>query len=245
MKKYIVVVISLAIIPLQCCGQSQIEDKKFEKFVGKFSTKFFPINTKRMEKKFNVDNDNLNILRDEAIKYLNRTDSSIDYFFELYDYDEDIVKGYEKMECIPSAVCKYNSKKFISLITVEGKINSDTTLIYLYTLNYNGKIIDQCIIGEQFTRENDWISTVIENEYKFKIFKYSTNFNNYTNRNGILYLIDKEKPLSRVIIEDYEISNSGKIQKKKTSEPIYLKDSVIDYKLYRANSDDPMNEYDY
>ncbi|GAB6013489.1 hypothetical protein [Viscerimonas tarda] len=242
MKKGILIIICAA-ISLQCCGQTQIQDKEFEKFVGKFSIQKFPINTKRIKKTFNVDNDKSNITKEEAIKFLNRTDESMNYSFELYDYEEGIVQGYKKMECIPGVLCKYNTNNFMCLLTLEGKINSNTTLIYLYTFDYKGKMINKCIIGEQFTMEDDWVSCIIENEQHFKVFWYSTNFDNYTNKDGTLYLIDKEKPLSKVIIEDYEILENGIIQKKQVKGPIYLKGSIVDYKFFHKDSDDPMNKY--
>lgn len=227
-------------VSLQCCGQLQIKDKDFSKFVGKFSTEDFPINTKQLKKVFNVNNDKSNVTKAEAIKFLGRTEDSMTYFFELYDYDEDMIKGYEKKECIPGVVCKYYTEKFISLVTIEGKISSDTTLMYLYTFNYNGKMIDQCVIGEQFTREDDWVGCIFENELHFKLFWYSANFCNNEQQDSV----DNEKPLTKVIIESYEISSLGKIQKKNVSKPIFLKEYVLEYKSYNAdNDDDPMNEY--
>ena len=91
MKKNILLVIC-AVVSLQCCGQSPIKNKDFAKFVEKFSIAKFPINLKKTKKVFNVDNEQANITKEEAIKFLGRTDESMTYFFELYDSDEDIIK---------------------------------------------------------------------------------------------------------------------------------------------------------
>jgi len=244
MKKYILIIMYAA-ISLQCSGQSQIQDKDFAKLVEKFPAEKFPINTKKAKKIFNVGSDKSNITKEEAIKFLNRTEESMYYFFELYDYDEDIVKGYEKLECIPGTVCKYYTKNFIALATIEGKINTDTTLIYLYTFNYEGKIIDTSVIGEKFTREDDWVGSIIEDARHFKVFWYSTNFDNYVERDGAYYVIDENQPQTVVEISDYQIDEYGKINLVKTYPKQYLKDEVIYYRTYRKNSDDPMNEYDF
>jgi hypothetical protein len=225
----------------QTVNNNHIKDEEFRQFVKKFPTMDIPINEKR-ESSPSISKDK-NILRKEAIKFLKRTDESMYYLFCHYNYDTDACK-YEKLECVPGVRFKLLTNNYIVLTVGEGKLKSDTALTTLHTFDYNGNIIDKCIVGKHFTREDDFVGFIMQDERHFQVYWYSTNFDNYNIHGSTFSVKDENGPMSKVYIEEYEILNNGKIKKIKTSDIIYLKGTMVDYRFRYNNrgylDDDPM-----
>ena len=167
-----------------------------------------------------------------------------DLLLNDYDvnFDENIV--YDNwVENLPGAIYKISEDECIALIygLVKNGTYKSTYESKMFTFSYDGKFIDSMTIRSQYTPESDCKECVFLSRKQFLIFKYIDNFENVDGKTG--RYIDFKKPLTIVEISEYIINDRGKIHFVKKLPPQYLKESVVYYREYHSNSDDPMNKY--
>ncbi|MGB9763679.1 MAG: hypothetical protein ACPLW7_06830 [Minisyncoccia bacterium] len=222
-------------------GIEKINDD-FSKFLKLFYEVKIPFNYKKELYKIDIGNLKLNeIPKNEAIYYLGFKENELYKNTIIYNYDTDEKKVINELN-LPIAHLKYAYNGFYALIYRENKgLYNDSCLVNLAIFNKEGSLIDRMVIGEQFTRENDWMSSIFIAENYFKVFKYEVNWSNVVIDGKIYKIIDEKSPKTTVTVEEYEISINGKIQKKKEFLKKYLMNDISDYKKYNPGNDDIMN----
>jgi hypothetical protein len=249
MKKAI---ISFIIFALSCSIFGQIqnayiskltEDLKYKKFLELFIETKLPFNYKKeLNRVFNESVTLKDIPEKEAMLYLDMQESELYKTRILYNYDTD-TKTIEKEIDLPVAHLKILENNYNAIIyRINTGHEDDTTLVYLKTMDYNGRSINKIIVGERFTREDDWMSFICSDQKNIKVFKYEVNWNNFKKEGQSYQIIDKEGSRTTVIITDYQIDENGKINKTQEYVQI-LKNDINDYKKYNPNTDDIMNQY--
>jgi hypothetical protein len=250
MKKICALFLGFLFLSLNSCGQNQdnsyskTNDKDFNSLLNLFVEANLPLNYKKELENVGKSIKLKRIQKLDAMKYLKMGEDELFVNNVEYNYDTD-EKTILKEENFPVAHLKYATDAFIVLIyRAAGKgYNDDSTKVYLQTLDKNGNYIDKVVIGERFTRENDWMSSVFLDTTHFKVFKYEVNWGNVQIKNNIYSIIDKDAPKTVVIVTDYEIENNGNIRKIKQYSKQYLISDILEYKKYDPNSDDIMNQY--
>jgi len=250
MKKICVLFMAFIILSLNSCGQNQnnffskSNDKNFNSLLDLFIDANFPLNYKKELDAVGKSIKLKRIPKLYAMKYLKMGEDELFVNSVKYNYDTD-EKILIKEENFPVAHFKYSTDSFIALIyRAAGKgYTNDSTKVYLQILDKNGKYIDKVVIGEQFTRENDWMSSVFLDKTHFKVFKYEINWDNVQIKNNIYSIKDKDAPKTIVIVTDYEIENNGRIIKIKEYPKQYMVNDILEYKKYNPDTDDIMNKY--
>ena len=210
-----------------CYAQSskKIEDKEFQVLLDRFRTVKPPLNYKKIVQPIS------SMTKEEAIRFFHKTEEDL-YSIEIdYGYDTDEI-SYYKEENTAGCDFKYQLNDSIYILCTREGGKLDTNKVYLSTFTLQGEIIDRCVVGEQFTYENDWISFVLLDKTHIRIFYYVDNFERKL-----------EGFFSTVYYMNYEITDEGKFIKQNKSGITYLKDYVIKYSTYKPKSDDPMNDY--
>lgn len=223
---------------------SKSNDKNFNSLLDLFIDANFPLNYKKELEAVGKSIKLKRIQKLYAMKYLKMGEDELFVNSVKYNYDTD-EKTILKEENFPVAHFKYSTDSFIALIyRAAGKgYSNDSTKVYLQTLDKNGKYIDKAIIGEQFTRENDWMSSVFLDKTHFKVFKYEVNWDNVQIKNNNYSIKDKDASKTIVLVTDYEIENDGRIRKIKEYPKQYLVNDILEYKKYNPDTDDIMNQY--
>jgi hypothetical protein len=222
---------------------SSIKDPEFRSFLNQFLPISLPLNYKiEIQRVVNKSLSLKEISAKHAIQFLQKKNEELLSYKEIYNYDAD-QKTTEQKANLPVSHFKFVSNFILICIRETKGIQEDTSIVSLYTFDFQGKKIDQLSIQEQITAESDWGSFVILNKKQLKIFNYCINYENYTKLNDTYFIKDNNKPLSVVLITDYEITNKGDFKKTKDYPLIYLKDNIEKYKTDNPKSDDPINQY--
>lgn len=221
--------------------ESKVENKDFKLFLSSFYTVEFPLNyTKETEKIIDKTVSIKRLTKNEALNYLKIPSKNLQYADIKYDYDTD-KKVVKSVENPPYAHFKHFTKDYVIVCFRHSNgPEGDSLFVYLNTFDFKGNLIDKALVGGQFTRESDWYSFFI-NESTIKVYNYGINQENFIVKNNTFKVKDKEKPLSVVSIETFEISNKGMINKVQTGDKTYLKFDLDTYKRFHSNTDDPIN----
>jgi|BioPla2DNA2_1021312.scaffolds.fasta_scaffold27250_1 hypothetical protein len=237
--------IALSNITAQRNQDENFEEKDFAQFLNQFSIVELPFNYKIELNKIQKDG--------KALEYVSFRDAELflglgkqELFANrlVYDY-ETFEKSYVKEENLPGAHLMFTTKNHVAIIYRHSQgVDSDTVYVYLGIFSKRGVLLEKKIIGEQFTREDDWISSVFLDEHHFKIFRYGLNLENYEVVNNTYQIIDEEQAKTTVVVEDYWIDESGRIKMIEKSPKQYLKDDISAYRVFNPSTDDPMNEFE-
>lgn len=238
MKTIKIILITMTMLNFVGCNaqsEKKVTDKSFQTFLNRFKTVTPPLNYKKLTTPIP------SMTKEEAIRFLHKTEE--DLVDTIQEIGEDEVIYTTQEEHTAGCDFKYllNDSIYI-LCTREGGQEDvggpfgtiDISRVYLNTFTMQGKLINKCLVGEQFTYQADWVSFVLLDKKHIRIFYYANN--------------DKRKPegfFSTVNYINYEITGKGNFIKKDKSDITYLKDSAIQYSTYKPKSDDPMNEYDF
>jgi len=243
MKKYFLAII-LNVITFNIYSQTTIKQTStFQNLIGLFPEQKLPSKYKNGK----INNNIKDINKIDALKHLHFIEDDLKMNDYDYNYDEDI-KYDNWVEILPGALGKISNKKYVTLVYALLKSPTNDLETYkalLATFTYEGAAIDSIVIRSQYTREEDWRDVVFLDNNILRIFDYKPNLENYNVKGGIYYIIDEESSQTVVEINDYQIDEYGKIILIKTYPKQYLKEFVDFYRSYHANSDDPMNEYDF
>jgi hypothetical protein len=249
MNRTIVLIILSLFFALSSINSQTDEDKNsevkgFNQFLKQFTSVELPINYKRVLSYLQKNNNSLNpISLQDAKRFLDMSNQELFAKRLVYDH-ETFEKSYVKEKNLPASHLKFNTENFVATIYRHSPgIESDTVHVYLRLFTKKGEFLDEKIIGEQFTRENDWISSVFLDENHFKLFRYRLNLDNYEIVNNSYQIKNDEKPLTLLVIEDYEIDGSGNIKMIQKSSKKYLQEDITTYKVFNPKTDDPMNKY--
>jgi hypothetical protein len=227
MKNIVILVAVICIFHVGYPQQStSITDNTFNVFLSKFKDIKPPLNYRKLK-------DNSLMTKEEAIKFLQKTEKDL-YDIEIdYNYDTDEKTEY-RVEKTAGCDFKYKLNDSIYILcTREHIVLTDTAIVYLNSFSLSGNRINKCIVGEKFTFENDYISFVLLDKYNIRVFYYAAD---WTRKNDGYF--------SSVYYVDYEITGDGHFIKKHQSNTIYLKKD-IGYYAYPFQPDDPMNKYDF
>lgn len=251
MERILIFVLSFFIISCSGWGQNRsknatnnIDKHNFNNFLNLFIDVKTPFNYKKELTKVRSGSVKLlDIPEKEAILFLDMKENDLYKTNMLYNYDTD-ERTFEKVKNLPVAHLKFPSNNFWVIIYRMNKgSDDDTTLVYLRTIDLNGKSIDKMILGEQFTKENDWMSFVFLDQNHFKVFKYEVNWANFQKKGQYYYIIDKDSPQTTVVVTDFHIDENGKIKKVKEYPKQFLKNEIFNYRKYDPDTDDIMNQY--
>jgi hypothetical protein len=173
--------------------------------------------------------------KEEAIKFLHKTEAEMIYTVEEGGESEDgeeEVDVYEE-ERMPGCDFKYKLNDSIFILCTREGGHGDTSRVYLNSFSVNGKLISKCAVGECLTLDSDFISFVLLDKRRVRVFYYEKNYSRLKDGwHSIYYYVN------------YLITDEGKFIEQDRSEISYLMKSVIRYSAYKPNSDDPMNKYD-
>ena len=230
--KFIIIAISCNVCACNAQSIKNVKDEEFNVLLNKFKTIRPPINYKKY---FQPISD---MTKEEAIRFFEKIEEDL-YYVELeYGFDTETV-SYTKMENIPGTDFKYQLNDSILILCTReailgGKI--DTILVILYSFSVDGKIIDKCIVGEQFTFSGDWVSFVLLDKHTIRVFHYERD----TTR-------EDEGYFTIVYYVEYQITDDGIFVEKHKSDPIYVTQLPRMYETFNPSTkpDDPMNKYDF
>ncbi len=157
---------------------------------------------------------------EDAIFFLNKQKSDLYYTIQDFDFDTESV-SYVQVPTFPLYQFKYIGHKYIIIGYSEEKSpDNDTSLVFISTFSLEGKIIDKCIVGDKFTREDDWMSFVLLDEHKFRVYYYEFN-KEYTLKS----LTENQHILPTIVYYiDYLIDENGRFIKGEHSPSQYLKE---------------------
>jgi hypothetical protein len=228
MKKFVTFIAIIFIVNFGYTQQpTLVTDNTFNIFLSKFKDVKPPLNYKKRAGKIPL------MTKEEAIKFLQKTENDL-YEIEIdYNYDTDERTEY-KVEKTAGCDFKYRLNDSIYILcTREHVARTDTVLVYLNSFSLNGNRMNKCVVGEKFTFENDYISFVLLDKFHIRVFYY---VKDDTRKDDGYY--------SSVYYIDYEITGEGFFTKNHQSDKTYLKRIVTNY-TYPFQSDDPMNKYDF
>lgn len=247
----LLIVVNLLLLNFNGFGQSSIgidsiagQKQNFCHFLERFTEVSVPFNYKK--ELYNVTEGKTKLIDipvEYAVSYLKLNESelyinNVDY---NYDNDETVVK---RVENLPIAHLRFSINDFDGVIYRMNKgDNGDSTFVFLVIFDLNGHFVDRVVVGERFTREDDWMSFVFLDAKHFKTFKYETNWANFRKKGQYYYAIDKNGPFTTVSVTDFIIEDTGKIKKVKENPKQFLHYRVMDYKQYNLDNDDIMNKY--
>ena len=224
-----ILITTLIICSVNSChaqGEKKTTDRDFQIFLDKFKTLNPPLNYKKLVEPIP------SMKKEEAIRFLHKTEKDLYTIEEDYGYDTDEISFY-KSENIPGCDFKYQLNDSIYILCTREGGQSDTSIVCLNSFTLEGTRIDRIMVGEKFTFENDWVSFVLLDKTHVRVFYYirnETRFEEDGYRTTAYYL-------------NYEITNVGKFIVKDKSDIIWLKNTTPLYNTYDLNSDDPMNKY--
>lgn len=222
---------------------NKIKNKEYLNFLNKFYDVELPLNYKKEVIK--IENGNIELkemMEKEAIKYLSIRNDDLYYYEEIYNYDTD-EKKVIKTKNLPVYQFRVVKDKYVLLCVRElGGLYGDTTLISLYTLGFDGKLIDNLNIKEQRTPESDWSSLYIPSIDIVNVYNYNINIENYEKTAHGMSLKNKDNSKTILKIEEFNIDPNGRFKKKKEYPILYLKEEILNYKTYSPNSDDPLSK---
>ncbi len=247
----LLIIVNLLLLSFNGFSQSNIkvnstvgQKQNFSHFLERFSEISVPFNYKK--ELYNVTEGKIRLIDipvKDAVNYL-KLDNNELYINKIdynYDNDETVVS---RVKNFPIAHLKFSLNDFEGIIyRMNTGDNSDSTFVFLVIFDLNGHFIDKIVVGERFTREDDWMSFVFLDAKHFKIFKYETNWANFRKKGQYYYAIDKNGPFTTVSVADFIIEDTGKIKKVKENPKQFLNHRVIDYEQYNADNDDIMNKY--
>jgi hypothetical protein len=244
MRRTILTFVLLSTILGTLNAQIEQKNEKYKEFLQKFIQTELPFNYKKKLSKIKHRNKPLeNISFENAKKYLGLKEDEL-FVKRLIYNNETFEKSYVEEKNLPAAHLHFKATNYDGIIyRHQLGIKSDTVYVYLRLFSKKGHFLDEKIIGEHFTRENDWISSVFLSNSHFKIFKYRINHKNYKVVNNIYHVKNEKKPKTLLKIENYQIDEQGNIHKTKKSQKKYLKKEVSYYKSYNPQSNDPMNKF--
>lgn len=223
-----ILITTLIICSVNFCnaqGEKKTTDREFQIFLDKFKTLNPPLNYKKLVEPIP------SMKKEEAIRFLHKTEKDLYTIEEDYGYDTDEISFY-KSENIPGCDFKYQLNDSIYILCTREGGQSDTSIVYLNSFTLEGTRIDRIIVGEKFTFENDWVSFVLLDKTHVRVFYY--NHNDIHKQEGYR---------STVYYVNYEITNVGNFTMKDKSDILWLKEMPTLYNIYNPNSDDPMNKY--
>ncbi len=223
-----ILITTLIICSVNFCnaqGEKKTTDREFQIFLDKFKTLNPPLNYKKLVEPIP------SMKKEEAIRFLHKTEKDLYTIEEDYGYDTDEISFY-KSENIPGCDFKYQLNDSIYILCTREGGQSDTSIVYLNSFTLEGTRIDRIIVGEKFTFENDWVSFVLLDKTHVRVFYY--NHNDIHKQEGYR---------STVYYVNYEITNVGNFTMKDKSDILWLKEMPTLYDIYNPNSDDPMNKY--
>ncbi|MFT3738447.1 MAG: hypothetical protein QM786_06790 [Breznakibacter sp.] len=248
MNRFILLAISCFISVYSAIAQVNYtkshKENDFAQFLNQFLIVGFPFNYKIELSRISKEGKTLKYISfQDAESFLGMGNQDLFTNRLMYDY-ETFEKSYLKEENLPAAHLMFATKNYIATIYRHSQgIDSDTVYVYLGLFTKKGVLIDKKLIGEQFTREDDWISSVFLDEHHFKVFRYALNLENYEILNNIYHIIDNKQAMTTVVVEDYKIDESGKIEMIEKYPKRYLKEDISAYKVFNQNTDDPMNDF--
>ena len=227
MKTTVTFIAVICIFSLGCTQQSTVvADDTFNIFLSKFKDVKPPLNYKKLTDPIPL------MTKEEAIKFLQKTEDDL-YEIQIdYNYDTDEKTEY-KVESTAGCDFKYKLNDTIFILCTREGGHVDTSAVYLSAFSLSGNRMNKCIVGEKFTFEDDYISFVLLDKYSVRVFYYARD---YTRKNDGYH--------SSVYCVDYEITGDGRFIKKHQSNKIYLKRFVGNY-AYPFQPDDPMKKYDF
>lgn len=225
--KFILTVALIACSINSCLAQNEkkVTDKVFQTFLDRFRVVKPPINYKKIVQPIS------SMTKKEAIQFLHKTEKDLYTIEEDYDYDAN-KRTYYKREHTAGCDFKYRLNDSIYILCTREGGQSDTSAVYLSSFTLQGRNVDRCAVGEQFTYENDWISFVLLDKTHVRVFYYNHDDTRI-----------KEGYRSTAYYTNYEIANNGKFIKKDKSDIVWLKEMPTLYNIYNPKSDDPMNNY--
>jgi hypothetical protein len=218
-----------SIVSCQAQVEKKVTDKEFQTFLDKFKIINPPINYKT------IQHLSVEMSEEEAIKFLHKVETDIYCVLEELGEDDRWYKTIEKN--IPGCKFKYELNDSVYVLCIPESIlgvNNNTTLVFLYSFTHKGDIIDKNLVCKEYDTDEDWVSFVLLDKTHVRVFYYTENYER-----------EKKGYLSTVYYVNYEITSGGKFIEKNKSDIIWLKNSMIQYSVYKPNSDDPMNEYDF
>ena len=226
----VVIMIACSVTSCHAKGEKKVTDKEFQTFLDKFRTFDMPINYKKMS-------GGNKMTKEEAIRFLHKTEADLVTIIKEVG-ENDVVDSYIE-EHTAGCSFKYLLNDSIYILCTRewnqenvGSWTIDVTKVYLNVFTMSGDRINKCLVGEQFTREEDWVSFVLLDKTHIRVFYYADNDTR-----------EKEGFLSTVHYVNYEITGDGKFVEKDKSDITWLKNWANKYSTYKPKSDDPMNAY--
>jgi hypothetical protein len=222
-------IMTCSVTSCQAQEGKKVTDKAFSALLSKFKVVEPPANYKKVPGRLP------SMTHEEAIRFIHKKQSDLSYM--VGDMGEGETMEYYKEDNSPACHFKYQLNDSIYILCIREGIhdeNIETLFVYLYSFSFNGEVIGKCLVGEQFTRESDWVSFVLLDKIHIRVFYYEDNNTR-----------EKEGFHSTVYYVNYEITGDGKFIEKDKSDITWLKDGASLYNDYDPKSDDPMNEYDF
>ena len=175
----IMLAIAIASSFVSCYAQSskKVEDKEFQTFLEKFRTIKPPLNYKKIKQRI------FSMTKEEAIRFLHKTEDELYTIRTDFSYDTDEITGYYKEEHTAGCSFKYQLNDSLYILCTREWTEEDVgepfgiievTRVYLNVFSMQGERLNKCIVGEQFTRDNDWVSFVLLDKTHICIFYYET-----------------------------------------------------------------------
>jgi hypothetical protein len=226
-----------------CNAQSskKTEDKEFQVLLNRFKTIKPPLNYKKMKQRIS------SMTKEEAIRFLHKTEKDLVYISEeigeddvIYTTQEEHTAGCDFKYLLNDSIYILCTREWLQKDIGEPFGTIDITKVCLNSFTMRGELIKQCIVGEQFAYNSDWISFILLDKTHLRVYYYEDNNTR-----------EKEGFLSTVHYINYEITGNGKFIEKYKSDKTYLKSRASFYCSFdysgknKMEEDDPMNEYNF